>query len=187
MIPLAQEKTMSDTRRSTLSLAAAVLVALSAAACGDAPTAIPSPGNAPALALHGAAPSAQPVRLQFEKCIVDPVNGIWEGEVKGDIDGDLRTELLELQVTGKVWHVRFHWIITAGEQSLVADLSGILNLGTGRVVMNGRVVQDEGFGFIEAQVHEEGQLVDAANSCFVGDILIMPATAGHAAVVGGSQ
>lgn len=174
MIPLPQEETMTDTPRFTLSLLAAVLVALSVAACGDAPTAIPSPAAGPSLALHGDAKPAQPVRLQFEKCIVDPANGIWEGTVTGDLEGDLRTELLELRVAGIVWHVRFLWIIDAGDKSFVADLNGILNLNTGRVVMNGRVVE----GYLEgARVHEEGLLVDPVNSCFAGTIRIMPATA----------
>ncbi len=172
MIPLPQEETMTDTPRFTLSLLAAVLVALSVAACGDAPTAIPSPAAAPSLALHASAVPAQPVRLQFHKCAVD--DGIWEGEVTGDLEGDLRTELLELRVAGIVWHVRFLWIIDAGDKSFVADLNGILNLNTGRVVMNGTVVE----GYLEgARVHEEGLLVDPVNSCFAGTIRIMPATA----------
>lgn len=173
MIPLPREDMMTDTPRFTLTLVAAVLVALSIAACGDAPTAVPAPAGS--VALHGDAQRVQPVRLQFEKCIVDPGNGIWEGHVTGDIDGDLRTELRELRVTGNVWQVRFDWIITAGEQSFVADLSGILNLATGRVVMNGSVAD----GFLAgARVHEEGQLVDPENSCFAGEIRIMPGTAG---------
>jgi hypothetical protein len=67
--------------------------------------------------------------------------------------------------------VRFDWIIEADEQSFVADLSGTLNLRTGSVVMDGTVSD----GYREgARVHEEGQLVDAENSCFEGVIRILP-------------
>jgi hypothetical protein len=45
---------------------------------------------------------------------------------------------------------------------------------TGAVIMNGTVVD----GFLQgAQVHEEGQLVDAATLRFEGTIQVMPATA----------
>jgi hypothetical protein len=138
--------------------------------CADLPTA-----TAPDAALLSQAAGAphKPVRLEFEKCLVDPA-GIWEGSVSGDIQGDLRTELRELRVTGEVWQVRFAWIIDAGAHSFTADLSGILNTVTGRVVMNGQVTE----GYLAgARVHEDGQLVDAVNSCFVGTIRIMPATA----------
>lgn len=121
-----------------------------------------------------------PVRLMFDKEAVDfdaegnPI--AWEGTVEGDIEGDLRTELTDLRESGNVWHVRFDWIITADNpgESFTADLSGILNLNTGRVVMNGRVVD----GYLKgARVHEEGQLVDPGNFGFEGLINIMPATA----------
>jgi hypothetical protein len=162
---------MTGPLRFVHSLVAATFAALIVAACADAPTAVPARSLDPPLAAHVAGPHAQPVRLQFTKCMVDPVNGIWQGEVTGDIAGDLQTELRELRVTGAVWQVRFDWIIDAGAQSFVADLSGVLNLNTGRVVMNGTVAS----GYLEgARVHEEGQLVDPENSCFAGDIRIMP-------------
>ncbi|HEV2131842.1 MAG TPA: hypothetical protein VGR27_12095 [Longimicrobiaceae bacterium] len=142
---------------------------LALSGCADLPTA-----SEPGAAVFSKAANApnKPVRLDFEKCAV--AAGVWEGTVAGDIEGDLRTELTELRVTGPVWHVRFNWIITAGEQSFTADLKGILNTVTGRVVMNGRIVE----GYLAgAQVHEQGQLVDADRSCFAGTIRVMPATA----------
>lgn len=145
------------------------ILVLALSGCADTPTTIEA-GSA-ALSKAASAPN-QPVRLEFAKCAV--VTGVWEGTVTGDIEGDLRTELTELRVTGPIWHVRFNWIISAGEQSFTADLRGILNTVTGRVVMNGRIVE----GYLAgAQVHEQGQLVDAENSCFVGTIRVMPATA----------
>lgn len=146
-----------------------LLVALPGCADGAMPVA---PDPTPSLSMAANAPLA-PVRLAFEKCLIDPT-GIWEGEVTGDVTGDLRTELTALRTTGPVWHVRFDWVITAGDRSFTADLAGTLNTRTGRVEMDGRVVD----GYLDgARVHEEGQLVDAANSCFEGVIRIMPATA----------
>ena len=76
--------------------------------------------------------------------------------------------------SGQIWHVEFDWIITAGAKSFTAHLSGILDTQTGQVVMNGTVVD----GFLQgAQVHEEGQLVDAATLRFEGTITVMPLSA----------
>jgi hypothetical protein len=129
-----------------------------------------------ALVVAAAAPAATaggPVRLSFDKSAVAP--GIWQGTVDGDISGDLTTVLTDLRITGPIWHVRFDWIVSAGDSSFVADLSGILNTETGVVVMDGTVV--DGF-LVGAQVHEDGQLVDPDTLRFQGSIQLMPATAG---------
>lgn len=115
---------------------------------------------------------AAPVRLTFDKSAV--AAGVWEGTVGGDVDGDLTTILTALQVSGPIWLVEFDWIVDAGAQSFTAHLSGILNTETGSVVMNGEVV--EGW-LLGAQVHEEGQLVDADTLRFQGTIQVMPETA----------
>lgn len=86
----------------------------------------------------------------------------------------MTTQLLALEVAGVIWHVEFDWIINAGPQSFTARLTGILNTETGHVVMNGKVIQGWLLG---AQVHEEGQLVDAATLGFDGQIRILPGTA----------
>lgn len=138
--------------------------------CAESPTAIAPAG---ATFSKPADTPLLPVRLEFDKCLVDPA-GVWEGQVTGDVVGDLRTELTALEITGPIWHVRFDWIISAGPRSFTADLAGTLNTTTGRVVMSGSVVD----GFLAgARVHEEGQLVDALNSCFSGSIRIMPGSA----------
>ena len=121
-----------------------------------------------------AAASNEPVRLDFDKSISDPVGFVWSGSVSGDVSGGLTTRLTDLRVSGPVWHVRFDWIIDAGERSFVADLTGTLNTNTGRVVMNGTVV--EGW-LLGAQVLEQGRLVDPATLRFVGAISVMPGTA----------
>ena len=118
--------------------------------------------------------SSEPVRLTFDKSLVDPA-GVWEGTVTGDIEGDLTTVLLEANQTGVIQHVKFDWIVDAADDDLdfTAELDGILNLETGQVVMDGNVVD----GYLDgAQVHEEGQLVNAGTFRFVGSIRIMPAT-----------
>ncbi len=117
---------------------------------------------------------ATPVRLTFTKAIADPANFTWAGEVAGDVTGKLETQLTSKTGDGIIWHVEFDWIVTAGEQSFTARLSGILNNQTGKVVMNGEVVEGWLMG---AQVHEEGQLVDAATLGFTGTIRIIPVTA----------
>jgi hypothetical protein len=112
-----------------------------------------------------------PVLLNFEKSLVS--EGIWEGNVTGDVTGNLMTELTSLRVAGPIWHVQFNWIIDAGEHSFTARLNGTLNTLTGKVVMNGTVVDGWLLG---AQVHEEGQLIDPNTLRFQGTIQVMPAT-----------
>jgi hypothetical protein len=131
-------------------------------------------GSAAAVGAPAAAAENTPIRLNFDKSILDPAAGVWEGTTGGDVAGGLRTELRSLQVTGPIWHVTFDWIVTAGPQSFTARLWGVLNTATGAVVMNGTVID----GWLEgAQVYEAGQLVDAATLRFQGSIRLMPATA----------
>jgi hypothetical protein len=125
-----------------------------------------------AAAVPAAGASSAPVRLSFDKTATSP--GVWNGTVTGDIDGDLKTELLALDVSGPIWHVTFNWIVDAGSSSFTARLTGVLNTKTGGVVMDGNVVSGYLLG---AQVHEEGQLVDPVAFSFSGSIRLMPATA----------
>jgi hypothetical protein len=120
-----------------------------------------------------AATSNEPVRLSFDKSLVVP--GVWQGSVSGDIDGLLMTRLLGLDVSGPIRHVRFDFIVAAGDSSFTTRLSGILSTETGAVVMDGTVTRGYLLG---ARVHEEGQLLDPATLRFVGTIRLMPATAG---------
>jgi hypothetical protein len=159
-----------NTQRRLIGTIGAVLL-LAVGGCTERATIVAPEASADS---KSAATPHAPVRLTFEKCLIDAVNWVWEGTVDGDIAGDLRTELRDLRVTGVIWHVRFDWIISAGDRSFTADLDGILNTRTGRVVMNGRVA--DGY-LLGARVHEEGQLVDPENLCFEGTIQVMPATA----------
>jgi hypothetical protein len=119
------------------------------------------------------AADSAPVYLAFEKSDPDG-NYVWNGTVSGDINGELQTVLLDFSASSKILHVEFDWIIKAGDQSFTARLYGILDTETGKVVMDGTIVD----GWLQgAQVHEEGQLVDPAHSGFAGTIRIMPASA----------
>ena len=140
--------------------------------------------------------STASVELSFDSPF-DPTNpGVWVGTVAGDITGTLQTRMTDLRVSGPIWHVRFEWTITPANafasrpgapldihssqttmtsgQSFVADLSGVLNIETGAVVMNGTVV--EGY-LLGAQVHEVGQLIDADTLRFQGTIQVTAAEA----------
>jgi hypothetical protein len=121
-----------------------------------------------------AADDSAPLYLSFEKADPDQ-NYIWNGAVSGDVSGTLETRLLSARPTGQILQVEFDWIVDAGPQSFTARLSGILDTQSGAVTMNGTIIE----GYLKGtQVHEEGQMVDAANSGFVGTIRIMPATTG---------
>jgi hypothetical protein len=135
------------------------------------------------------------VELSFDTTAVDQIiPGVWIGTVDGDITGLLLTRMTDLRVSGPIWHVGFEWTITADDalatragapldihssqttmmtgQSFVADLSGVLNNETGAVVMDGTVVRGHLLG---AQVHEEGQLVNADTLRFAGTIQVTAA------------
>jgi hypothetical protein len=130
-----------------------------------------------ALAATGSVALAQPALAQssavprtwtFEKCQVAP--GVWQGKATAP-DGTaepLETRLTGLRQTDAVLHVEFDWYVG---DTYLAKLSGTLDTATGAVIMNGRVAE----GLYEgSRVHEEGQLTDAANSCFSGTIRVMP-------------
>lgn len=125
--------------------------------------------------------SNAPVRLEFDKTSIDGVE--WNGTVSGDIEGTVKTTLISITPPLDRTNIRppyghqvlFLWEIEANDPSLSfdAELRGTFNTNTGRVVMNGEVV--DGY-LLGAQVHEEGQLIDLQALRFVGTIRIMPAT-----------
>jgi hypothetical protein len=125
------------------------------------------------VAVSPASAASDPVRLSFEKCPSGP--GTWTGTVAGDVAGSLETVLNAAEASGGILHVNFDWIVGAGSDSFTANLDGTLSLKSGRVVMNGRVVDG---AFEGAQVHEQGQLApDLGPGCFRGSIRIAPASA----------
>lgn len=132
----------------------------------------------PASASH-VAQANDPVELTFDKALTnpsaDPEDWVWVGTVLGDQEGTLTTSLTPGPVTGSIWHVSFNWIVDAddSEFSFTAQVAGILNLKTGRVVMNGVVVD----GWLQgARIHIDAQL-DFSDFSSVGVIRIMPSSA----------
>ena len=113
-----------------------------------------------------------PVRMRFNKADPDG-DFVWNGRVRGGITGQLETRLLDAQQDGDILYVVFEWDVDSirPRRSFVATLEGTLNLVTGAVVMDGVVT--EGY-LLGAQVHEEGQLINAENSRFKGTIEITP-------------
>lgn len=123
-----------------------------------------------ALVQPAAASDSAPLIWSFDKCAV--ADGVWHGTAQGPTGASepLETRLTGLRQTDSVLHVDFDWQVG---DTYLARLSGVLNLETGAVVMNGRVAEGQ---FAGSQVHEEGQLYDAENSCFAGTIRVLPAT-----------
>jgi hypothetical protein len=136
---------------------------------------LPDPQSAPQQTTQDAnARKSAPVNLTFAKEFAG--NGMWKGTVDGDIKGALTTILLNDPGQSSIWHVEFDWIVDAEDEaySFTARLKGILNTKTGKVVMNGTIIEGWMLG---AQVHEEGQLVKPETLSFEGKIRIMPASA----------
>ena len=127
-------------------------------------------------ALAPTATAAPPLQVNWSKHLVDPAQFVFEGTTSGDAPGTLTSKLVGPPTgTGGVLHVTFDWIVGSGARSFTARTSGIWNLNTGHVVMNGTVIE----GYLNgAQVHEEGQLVDPATLSFEGFLRLMPSTAG---------
>src|SRR4029079_11497690 len=119
--------------------------------------------------------AAAPLQVDWAKQVVDPASFVFEGTTTGAARGQMSSRLVSLDAsTGPILHVTFDWTVTSGSRSFTARTSGTWNTGTGRVVMNGRVI--EGW-LLGAQVHEEGQLVDRAKLGFAGFLRLLPNTA----------
>jgi hypothetical protein len=117
-----------------------------------------------------AVPQSSPLTWTFDKCSVGP--GVWQGTAHGPsgVPEQLQSRATSVRQTGSVLQVEFDWHVGT---TYLAQLSGVLNLKTGAVVMNGQVTEGQ---FAGSQVHEEGQLYDPANSCFAGTIQVVPAS-----------
>jgi hypothetical protein len=123
------------------------------------------------------------IELTFQKSAAAQ-EGNWEGTVSGDVEGNLRTVLLNADTTDPVWQVEFDWIIESGDRSFTARMSGTLNTETGAVAMQGEVIEGWMLG---APVQEEGQMVDAETSTFEGTIRIMTPAPQTLPVTGGAS
>jgi hypothetical protein len=121
------------------------------------------------------ATAAPPLQVDFVKHVTNPASFEFAGTTSGDAGATLTSRLVSLDAsTGVSLHITFDWFVHAGDRSFTARTSGTWNTLTGRVGMNGRVID----GYLEgARVHEEGQLVDPATLTFQGFLQLMPDTA----------
>lgn len=108
--------------------------------------------------------------VAFEKQWVGP--GHYVGTA-GD-DGTIEMFIYDSTFTGEVQHFTATVLLSFPDRSLTATLDGRFNFNTGRVVLNGRVVE----GWLSgARVHEESQLVGFDPLTFVGTVQLMPGSA----------
>lgn len=120
--------------------------------------------SAPALA------APRPVVLEFEKS--NAADGYYVGTIQGG--GTLQMWLADRQVHGNTQHFTATVRVDGSSAgSFTAAVSGKINLGTGRVVLNGTVTDGDHEG---ARVNEQSQLVGFDPLTFVGTIRIMPAS-----------
>jgi hypothetical protein len=123
--------------------------------CSDGPQ---SPGFEPAMQQSAGAP----VIVSFQKDFtgLDGPTMIWQGQVilpdntTADLTSTLDTSEPGTREAGATLHATVRWVIT-GHVGMEIETRGVINLNTGLVRTNGRVVSGEWAG---AQVHQEGQL-----------------------------
>lgn len=116
------------------------------------------------------AAAERPITVEFAKAPAGP--GYFLGPVEGG--GTIEMWIDDGGVRGNTQH--FSAILkltgtTAG--TLTAEVSGQMNLRTGRAVLSGVITDGAYEG---ARVHEESQLVDPTTFAFVGTVQIMPAS-----------
>jgi hypothetical protein len=116
---------------------------------------------------------SKPIVVTFEKHVVDPANLVFEGTTGGKAKGTLVSRMLpgSLTIEGPIWHFTFDWIVSAKarRKSFVARTTGTFDTNSGRVVMDGSVIDGWREG---AAVHEEGVLIDPATFTFAGELRI---------------
>jgi hypothetical protein len=119
------------------------------------------------------AEGSKPLVVTFEKHVVDPENLVFQGTTGGRAKGTLESRMVpgSLTIVGPIWHFTFDWIVTATarHKSFIARTTGTFDTGSGRVVMDGHVIDGWREG---AAVHEEGQLIDPATFTFAGELQI---------------
>lgn len=111
-----------------------------------------------------------PIVVEFEK---SPGGQGYFGLVDGG-PGTIEMRIDDGAVSGSTQHFSATvWLTDTSAGTLTAEVSGQINLITGRAVLNG-VVTDG--AYTGARVHEESQLVDPNSLAFIGTVRIMPAS-----------
>lgn len=106
----------------------------------------------------------------------DPGRGFaWTGVVDGAVVGRLHVRLTAARVVGGRLHGTFHWAVDAGARSFVSELTGVVDLSTGVMAVEGRIVDGWRRG---ASVRVHGVLDDAATSTFRGTVRLGSRTEG---------
>jgi hypothetical protein len=132
-----------------------------------------------ALSVGAAAPPAAASNaamvISFEKSWIEP--GHYLGET-GD-GGTIEMWVYDVSFVGNVQTFTVTLQLSLGGGSLTAILDGQFNFSTGRVVLNGQVVDGWLTG---AQVHEESRFTgidpETGGPTFAGTVQLMPASAG---------
>lgn len=122
------------------------------------------------LGLAGTALAQSPVvELTFEKSVVSL--GTWEGTVDGDETGTIHTTLTSLDSNTSSLIVSFNWQVglDSGER-IAAEVDGFINLYTGRVVMDGEVVD----GYLAGSRIQVLAWLDLTDSSSAGIMRITP-------------
>jgi hypothetical protein len=112
--------------------------------------------------------------IPFEKHWVEP--GHYVGSACDG--GTIEMFVYDSSITGGVQHFTATLNLSVGTRSLTAILDGRFNFSTGRVVLNGVVVD----GWLKgAQVHEESRYTgddpDTGGPVFAGTVQLMPSSA----------
>ena len=125
-----------------------------------------------ALALFAAVPAAAehaaPLELTFEKDVVG--EGLWAGTLAGEDSGTVEVALTDLTVKGPIWKVSFDWAVDGAIYDFDAEVSGVINTKTGRIVLNGVVISGDLTG---SRVHVRAAVVNEDLST-AGTITITP-------------
>jgi hypothetical protein len=139
----------------------AVLLAVLAATVAWSLTAAPA-----------ATASSAPVRIPFDKHYGAAL-GYYVGTACDG--GTIAVRVLESHATGQVQHLTAQFDVTIGTRLFTAILNGDFNSVTRRTLLNGTITS----GWLQgAQVHEQGQLVNPDTGHFVGELRLVPASAG---------
>jgi hypothetical protein len=139
----------------------AVLLAVLAATVAWSLTAAPA-----------ATASSAPVRIPFDKHY-DAALGYYVGTACDG--GTIAVRVLASHATGQVQHLTAQFDVTIGTRLFTAILNGDFNSVTRRTLLNGTITS----GWLQgAQVHEQGQLVNPDTGHFVGELRLVPASAG---------
>jgi hypothetical protein len=119
--------------------------------------------------------------LDYIKTESGPGSFNWFGSVSGGINGSLETLVVDARLSPRIWHIQTVWTVTdtpnGGAKNFVAHLNGTLDIVSGKLLLNGKIVS----GYLAgAQVHDLGFLTGSTGvggTIFKGTLWIMPGSA----------